>query len=544
VSDADLERKARTAELLLTAARTFGDTPEPDAVYDRFHELLARVVPHDGVVVSAYDAGDGLIRCEYAWSNGARLDASALPPLELKGDGAGMQSRVFTTGEPLLENDVAGHIEESEGGTYYDVDESGTMRKLPDSGPPRTKAAMMVPVRHEGAVVGVVQVMADEATYTLDDVEILDGIVAQMAAAVRNARLQKERHTLAAAEAAARAAAAERERTAQVLDAVADGVMLVDAAGSVRFWNRAAERITGRRRVPGRLVTDVFSDWLALAGRIPVGAGDADPRSATLPVTLGERDLWLCFVAVRNPEGVVYAFRDVTNEHLLDEEKSDFIATISHELRTPMTSVYGAAATLLRDDVRLSPEQQRELLEMIAGQAARLSQITDEVLLATRLDRGAITVERESVEVVALVAATIDAMRPQLPEGTTLELAADGDVPPAAAAPDHLQQVLLNLLDNAVKYGGGGPVRVEVRGEGDEVCIRVCDNGPGIAYVDQPRVFEKFFRSGPTLTRATGGTGLGLYICRELVQRMNGRLELQSEPGAGASFVVSLPRAG
>ena len=134
---------------------------------------------------------------------------------------------------------------QSPGGTYYDVDREGNVRKLPDSGPPGSSAAMMVPVKHEGRVVGVVQVMANSGSYTQEQLELADGLVQQMAAAVRNARLQKEQRRLEAAEAAARAAAAEREQAAFVLDLVGDGIFLVDEAGIVRLWNRAAAQVTG-----------------------------------------------------------------------------------------------------------------------------------------------------------------------------------------------------------------------------------------------------------------------------------------------------------
>src|SRR5207253_5108813 len=121
--------------------------------------------------------------------------------------------------------------------------------------------------------------------------------------------------------------------------------------------------------------------------RIPVAEHGAAARSVTLPIEIGGRDLWLSFVAVRSADGIVYAFRDVSAERRLEEEKSDFIATISHELRTPMAAVYGAAETLLRRHIDLTSAQGRQLLEMIATQSARLSQITEEVLLAAQLDR-------------------------------------------------------------------------------------------------------------------------------------------------------------
>jgi PAS domain S-box-containing protein len=365
-----------------------------------------------------------------------------------------------------------------------------------------------------------------------------------MAAAVRNARLQKERVRLEAAEAAARAVAAEREQAAQVLDVVGDGIFLVDAAGVVRLWNRAAEIATGLRagQVRGRAIDDVVPGWGELAARIPVAETGAAARSVTLPVEVGGRDLWLSFVAVRGADGVVYAVRDLTTERRLDEERSDFIATISHELRTPMAAVYGAAETLLHRDTELTAEQERALLEMIASQASRLSQITEEVLLASRLDRGAVPVERERVDVVGLVRQAVDAVRSQVDAPVAVEVDAAAEEVAASADGDRIQQVLVNLLDNAVKYGGS-EVRVRVAPAETVVRVEVADSGPGIPPGEQRRIFEKFYRGDPHHTRAPGGTGLGLYIARELVERMGGRLDVRSELRAGATFVVELPRA-
>jgi signal transduction histidine kinase len=455
-----------------------------------------------------------------------------------------MQSRVIVSGEPLFFNDVA-EVVQRPGGTYYDVDGEGTIRKLPESGPPGSSAAMMVPVKHEGRVVGVVQVMSNSGAYSGEQLEIVDGLVGQMAAAVRNARLQKEQRRLEAAEAAALAVAAEREQAANVLDAVGDGIFLVDGAGVVRLWNRAAALAMGvdGDAVRGKPVVEVLPEWGALVARIPVAGDGAAARPATLPVHIGGRDLWLSFVAVRNADGIVYAFRDLTSQRRLEEEKSDFISTISHELRTPMAAVYGAAQTLLERDGQLTPDQKREMLEMVASQAARLGQITEAVLLATQLDRGTLPVVPEPVDVGELTRATVEAMRSQLPPSADVDVDVAPEVGTASGARDRIQQVLVNLLDNAVKYGGDGRVSVRVEPANGAVRILVADSGPGIPFAEQQRIFEKFYRSGPELTRAPGGTGLGLYISRELVQRMGGRLDVHSEPGAGATFVVELPRA-
>jgi PAS domain S-box-containing protein len=541
VIESDLRRKAELAELLLHAARQLGESHEPNRVYERFHQLLA-VVSHDGLVISSYDERDDLIRCEYAWSDGNVIDPAKLPPLPLNRDGGGMQSRVIVRGEPELFNDVPKRVESA--GEYYNVDAEGHVEKIPESGPAGTSAAMMVPVKDEGHVVGVVQLMTDRGEYSPEQLELFDGLVTQMGASVRNARLQQERRRLESAEAAARAVAAEREQAAEVLQALGDGTFFVDRDGIVRLWNRAATLATGldAEEVVGRALADVVAGWAALAGRIPVAAEGAAARAVTLPLEVAGRDLWLSFVAVRIADGVVYAFRDVTGERRLEDEKSDFVATISHELRTPMTAVYGAAVTLARREADLTPHQRQTLLEMIATQAARLSQITEEVLLTSQLDRGELRVEQEPVQVAEIVEQTVETMRAQLPESKTIEIEISAEVGAASGDSDRLQQVLVNLLDNAIKYGGD---RVEVRADRENGVVRIVitDTGPGISLGDRQRIFEKFYRADPQLAHAPSGTGLGLYISRELTERMGGRLELSPEPGGGATFVVELPKA-
>ena len=544
VRDRELKRKAKVAEILLAAARQLAEGLEPDRVYERFQELLATVIQHDGLVVSSYDDLDDLIRCEYVWNEGSKVDASTLPSLPLNRAGGGMQSRVIVSGESFLFNDVPEQVREREG-EYYNVDPDGALRKIPDAGPPATKAAMMVPVKHEGSVVGVVQLMTDRGEYTQEQVELFEGLVAQMAAAVRNARLQKERRRLEAAEAAARAVAAEREQAAQVLEAVGDGIFLLDQTGVVRLWNRAAELVTGLRgeAMCDRRLSDAIPEWTKLAQRIPIASGGARAGAVTLPVRIASRDLWLSFVAVDSAAGVIYAFRDLSSEHRLEEEKSDLVATISHELRTPMTAVYGAATTLLHREGALSQQQRRQLLEVIESEAKRLAHITEEVLLTSQLDRGDLRIAHEVVDVADLVRTTVEAMATRLPDPVLIDLDIQTEIGAASGDRDRVQQVVLNLLDNAVKYGGTNRVAIRVDAENGSVCIAVTDEGPGIELADQERIFEKFYRADPQLAKAPAGTGLGLYISRELVERMGGTLRVISDPGKGATFAVRLPPA-
>jgi signal transduction histidine kinase len=143
--------------------------------------------------------------------------------------------------------------------------------------------------------------------------------------------------------------------------------------------------------------------------------------------------------------------------------------------------------------------------------------------------------------VAAVLRSAVEAMRPQLQDPTTVEVEIDHDVGHASGDSDRIQQVLVNLLDNASKYAGG-PIKVSAESADGRVRIIVADAGPGIDAADRDRIFEKFYRADPQLRHAPSGTGLGLYISRELVERMGGRLDLASEPGSGATFVVELPR--
>ncbi len=224
-----------------------------------------------------------------------------------------------------------------------------------------------------------------------------------------------------------------------------------------------------------------------------------------------------------------------------DRLKDEFITIVSHELRTPLTSVYGAALTL--EQQTLDEERQRALLEIISTEAARLSRLLDDILWVSRLDSGRARPFISRVEPVPLAADVVDATRTHLPHGLSLELLHDPAPPDVAADPDKLRQVLVNLVENAVKYSDEGRIEVRLRGRNGKVRFSVHDEGPGIPPSQRERVFEKFYRLDPNMTRGVGGTGLGLYICRELIDSMHGRIWVESVPGEGSTFSFELPVA-
>jgi len=338
------------------------------------------------------------------------------------------------------------------------------------------------------------------------------------------------------------------ERHARVLEHVDDGVFLVDEEGVIRHWNPAAEAITGigSPEALGRRVEETLPGWEAVAPLIPVASvpRPGSVEAKVVPLEFDGRELWLSISGVTFSDGVVYAFRSLTEERALEELKGEFIATVSHELRTPLAAIYGSAQTLLREDIELDESGQKRLLDVIAQESERLSRIADDILFANKLDSGQFVLGEKRIDLLALAREVVDQMRACFAsrDDISIDLAVPATIDSLVGDSDKLRQVLINLIDNAVKYspdGGRIDVAVEARDGGVRISIR--DEGIGIAPLEQRRIFGKFYRVDPALTRGVGGTGLGLYICRELVRRMEGRLSVRSEEGKGSTFIVELP---
>ena len=365
-----------------------------------------------------------------------------------------------------------------------------------------------------------------------------DYFVASLERAIRMRRLDRQ----------VEAQRVELERHARVLQHVDRGVFLVDDAGLVRYWNPAAEAVTGleAEAIVGRPANEVIPAWDAIGPEAPVAAepGPGSIAAKTLPLEIDGRELWISISGVKFEDGIVYAFRNLTEERALDELKSDFIATVSHELRTPLAAIYGCARTLLRSDLELAEPDQERLLEVISQESERLTRIVADILLASQIDAGRLRLKDQEFDAAALVRAVVEEMEASLNgiEGISLELVAPDSVVRVSGDEDRLRQILLNLVDNAVKYSPeGGRVVVSVQQRDGGLRIAVRDEGLGIPHGEQQRIFGKFYRLDPQQTRGVGGTGLGLYICRELVRRMAGRMSVDSKEGEGSTFVIDLP---
>jgi signal transduction histidine kinase len=270
------------------------------------------------------------------------------------------------------------------------------------------------------------------------------------------------------------------------------------------------------------------------------GEGDGGSSSETVPIDVAGRELWLSMVAVALDDDTVYAFRDATHDRRLEKLRSEFVATISHELRTPLASLHGAAMTLREHD--LPAQTQDDLLEMIAEQSNRLANLVEEILVAGQLDSGSLRIVADTFDPEELARGVVTVARSRVGEETTIEIVAPSVVPKVHGDSERTRQVLLNLLDNAIKYSpSGGRIEVELTAVADQLRFSVHDEGLGIPVGEQERVFDKFYRLDPDQRRGIGGTGLGLYICRELVRSMHGRIWVESEPGKGTTFAFELP---
>ena len=437
-----------------------------------------------------------------------------------------LTARVIRTAEPVFLREVPQELLDE--AARRDPNAAEALREI------SIRSAITVPLRTGERTFGALTLVSESRELEDADFELAQELGARAAIAVENARLYRE--------------AERRAEAVLALAYVGDGVVLLDDDGRVRFWNAAAAAITGVREADalGRQPSEVLPAWGELVGLAELADADAPQRarSVTVPIETAAGDRWVAVTGVAFDEGVVYALRDVTDEQELERARSDFVATASHELRTPLAAVYGAARTLRRTDIELPAEQQEAFLDIIVSETERLTAIVSQILLAGQLEEGRVDVTTTATDLRPLVESVLASTRLRTPAHIELRVEQNGDRAVALADEDKLRQVLVNLLDNAIKYSpDGGEVAVELAGGAGRVRLTVRDQGLGVPAGEQERIFEKFYRLDPALTRGVGGSGLGLFISRELVTRMGGSLTVRSRPGEGAAFVVDLPAA-
>ncbi len=341
----------------------------------------------------------------------------------------------------------------------------------------------------------------------------------------------------------------DRTELLAMLSAMAEGVVAVDADERVVLMNDAAGRLLGVEpdKAVGRRIWEVTR--VSAVGEVlvsAIGRGESEAREATLASQARERHLQLLAAPVRmrdgTVQGAVLVLHDITELRHLEKVRRDFVANVSHELKTPLAAIRGFAETIL-EDPEMDPEVRRRFVDRIRHQTVRLGQLVEEVLALSRLESEADAVARVPVDPRPVVAEVIQNFQPLAAErGIHLEVHVDPEPLAIRGDAEGLRRVASNLIDNAVKYTpSGGTVKLRLEGRGERVRLQVDDTGGGIPPEARERVFERFYRVDPGRSRQAGGTGLGLSIVKHLVLAMRGRVWAEAAPSGGSRFIVELP---
>jgi signal transduction histidine kinase len=330
----------------------------------------------------------------------------------------------------------------------------------------------------------------------------------------------------------------ERAETAALVDVMTEGVIAADGRGRIVTANAAARRLLGYD--PAESLPDLRELFRVKAAREVV---DAVLGGEVVQAREAELDGGLVLMSARQlpSGGALLVLFDQTEIRRLETVRRDFVANVSHELKTPLTSISGYAETILTDQP--DPAITRRFLETILNNARRMQRLVDDLLDLSRIESGRWQPEPEPVDVSAAIQDVWSGLAERANAGR-IELAVEVD--PGADAlvvdPDALRQVLLNLVDNALRYSpAGGRITFRSRRQGDALLLSILDTGPGISREHLPRIFERFYRADRSRSRDEGGTGLGLAIVRHLVEAHGGEVWAESERGRGTTVTCRFP---
>jgi two-component system sensor histidine kinase VicK len=357
-----------------------------------------------------------------------------------------------------------------------------------------------------------------------------------------------------------------------ILGAIEDGVAMVSHDNIIHMFNPAASNITGWK--PEEAVGLEYHNVLAFINeKGEPSPPDANPFAQALAtgtsvkntnVILATRSgkhipLSVIISPVMDSNGhpsgsVVGVFRDITQEKAEEAQRSEFISTASHEMRTPVTAIEGYLALALNPKIAKVDDNARKLLEKASASTKHLGILFQDLLTSSRAEDGRLQSYPVVIEMGEIAQQVAESERFHAKEkNLNLHFVVSSDQQAAGgkvirplyyvyADPHRIQEVIQNLINNAIKYTPEGSVTVSLTGDNSLVQIQVQDTGAGIPTEDIPHLFQKFYRVDNSMTRTIGGTGLGLFICRKIVELYNGKLWAESQLGKGSTFFVNLPR--
>jgi PAS domain S-box-containing protein len=401
-----------------------------------------------------------------------------------------------------------------------------------------------LPLIFHGQVIGMIHIFRNySARFSANDQALLQSFADQAAIAVRNAQLYTQIRR-------------EKQRLDTLLDSVADGILILTSDHKIEHCNPAFARLFGvqANKIRGKNHKDVICLKRVAHGPIlekaEAGAWPLTPN-ATLYV---EGDLerpnkhplpiGITYAPILSSEGtltnIIATVRDITHFREAEELKSTFVSIISHELKTPVALIKGYSGTLRRDDAKWDWDVVQDSLAVIEEEADRLTDLIENLLDATRLQTGTLTLTRSDIRLHSKA----DAMAKRFQIQTNHhQIVVDfpPNFPVIEADEDRIDQVLFNLLSNAIKYSPqGGEIRISGHIRPEQVVVCVSDQGPGIAPEDIPHIFDRFYRSEEA-SRTSKGAGLGLFLTRAIIEAHGGRIWVDPKPGEGARICFSLP---
>jgi len=365
----------------------------------------------------------------------------------------------------------------------------------------------------------------------------------------------------------------EKLKSSIIINAIDDGVAVIDNQGVIQLFNPGASNITGWKAEEA-----VGLDWQLVFKLVDAKEAAVDPqttafrkvfrtgqavRDETNLITKSGKTAALSLSVSpmldgnRQATGAVAVFRDVSEERQEEAQRADFISTASHEMRTPVAAIEGYLALALNDKVSTIDARARGYLDKAHASTQHLGQLFQDLLTSAKAEDGRLTNHPQVVEIGQFLEQLSEDLKfAAEKKGLFMEFVSGGSgqkidatvnkvIQPlyyAWADPDRLREVVTNLFDNACKYTEQGKVTIGLTGNEQVVQFYVRDTGPGIPAEDVPHLFQKFYRVDNSATRTIGGTGLGLFICRKIIELYQGRIWVESELGKGSTFFINLPR--
>ncbi len=356
----------------------------------------------------------------------------------------------------------------------------------------------------------------------------------------------------------------ESNKSGIIVNAIADGVIVIDSKGTIQLINPAALAIVGWGKEDATKL-DYRSVLKITDSKDTVVDEDRDPIQQCLkthqPIltdsfglrTVSGKKLLASIMASPlgdTGQGAVIVFRDITAKHAEEREQAEFISTASHEMRTPVAAIEGYLGLALNPQTAVIDEKARAYLQKAHESAQHLGRLFQDLLDISRIEDGRLNTSEKVIDAVEISKSIVNDFSTAIQQkGLTLSFSPDAtsknEVAPLfyiRVDIDQFREVLGNLVENAVKYTREGTVTVAIKGTDERVLISVTDSGIGIPAEDIPHLFQKFYRVDNSDTREIGGTGLGLYLSRRLIESANGQLSVDSEYGKGSTFTIDLPR--